>query len=553
MQPGQRYRLRLRWSGGQGDRIPAFATRVVQSGDNGSFDAQIWETDVPYAWQHASPPAPQALLIYEAHVGMAQEEPRVGTYAEFRTQILPRIVAAGYNTVQLMAIAEHPYYGSFGYHVSSFFAVSSRFGTPDEFRELVDAAHGLGLRVIIDLVHSHACRNEVEGLSRFDGTYSQYFHAGPRGDHPAWDSRCFDYAKPEVLRFLLSNCRYWLDEYHVDGFRFDGVTSMLYHDHGLGRGFGGYGDYFGDNADFDAFAYLALANELIHRLRPDATTVAEDVSGMPGLASPVPQGGAGFDYRLAMGVTDHWFRLFDQPDETWSMAGLWHELTNRRADERSISYVECHDQALVGGQTCLFRLAGARIYDAMHVGSQSIEIDRAVALHKLTRLFTLTTAGNGYLNFMGNEFGHPEWVDFPREGNGWSYHHARRQWSLRDRADLRFRHLADFDAALIALVRECRIHAVLPDLLLVHEDHKLLAWQRGNLAFIANFHPANSYPDLAIPCAPGRFELVLDTDAGEFGGHARVKPGQVYLTLPEGGHHLQVYLPSRTALVLRRA
>lgn len=553
LQPGQRYRLRLRWPGGEGDRIPAFATRVVQSGTNGSFDAQIWEADAPYAWQHASPPAPQALLIYEAHVGMAQEEPRVGTYAEFRTQILPRIAAAGYNTVQLMAIAEHPYYGSFGYHVSSFFAVSSRFGTPDEFRELVDAAHGLGLRVIIDLVHSHACRNEVEGLSRFDGTYSQYFHEGPRGDHPAWDSRCFDYAKPEVLRFLLSNCRFWLDEYHVDGFRFDGVTSMLYHDHGLGRAFGGYGDYFGDNADFDAFAYLALANELIHRLRPDATTVAEDVSGMPGLASPVLQGGAGFDYRLAMGVTDHWFRLFDQPDETWSMGGLWHELTNRRADERSISYVECHDQALVGGQTCLFRLAGARIYDAMHVGSQSIEIDRAVALHKLTRLFTLATAGNGYLTFMGNEFGHPEWVDFPREGNGWSYHHARRQWSLRDRADLRFRHLADFDAALIALVRECRIHAVLPDLLLVHEDHKLLAWQRGDLIFIANFHPGNSYPDLAIPCAPGRYKLVLDTDAAEFGGHARVKPGQVYLTQPEGGHHLQVYLPSRTALVLRRS
>lgn len=552
LQPGQRYRLRLRWPGGEGDRIPAFATRVVQSGDGGSFDAQVWEAESSYAWRHASPPAPSALLVYEAHVGMAQEEPRIGTFAEFRTHVLPRIAAAGYNTVQLMAIAEHPYYGSFGYHVSSFFAVSSRFGTPDEFRELVDAAHGLGLRVIIDLVHSHACRNEVEGLSRFDGTYTQYFHAGPRGDHPAWDSRCFDYAKTEVLRFLLSNCRFWLDEYQVDGFRFDGVTSMLYHDHGLGRAFGDYADYFGDNADLDAFAYLALANEVIQQVRPDATTIAEDVSGMPGLASPVAQGGGGFTHRLAMGVTDYWFRLFDQPDEAWSMGGLWHEATNRRADECSVSYVECHDQALVGGKTCFFRLAGIRIYDAMHVGSQSIEIDRAVALHKLARLLTLGTAGNGYLNFMGNEFGHPEWVDFPREGNGWSYDHARRQWSLRDREDLRFRHLAEFDAALVALVREERIHSVLPDLLLVHEDHKLLAWQRGNLLFLVNFHPANSYPDLAVPCAAGHYQLVLDSDAGEFGGHERVRPGQTYFSRNEGGSQITVYLPSRTALVLRR-
>lgn len=554
LQHGQRYRLRLRWPGGGGDRIPAFANRVVQTGENGPFDAQVWDPPAAHAWRHESPPAPRTLLVYEAHVGMAQEEARVGTYAEFRTAVLPRIAAVGYNTVQLMAVAEHPYYGSFGYHVGNFFAVSSRFGTPEEFRELVDAAHGLGLRVVIDLVHSHACRNEIEGLSRFDGTYTQYFHDGPRGNHPAWDSRCFDYAKTEVLRFLLANCRYWLDEFRVDGFRFDGVTSMLYHDHGLGRSFGDYAEYFGGNADSEAYAYLALANELIHRLRPDATTIAEDVSGMPGLAAPVAQGGAGFDARLAMGVTDHWFRLFDQPDEAWHLGGLWHELTNRRADERSLSYVECHDQALVGGQTCLFRLAGGRIYDAMHVGSHSVEIERALAIHKLARLLTLATAGHGYLNFMGNEFGHPEWVDFPREGNNWSYHHARRQWSLRERTDLRFRFLAEFDAAMLALVREHGIHAVLPDLVLADEERKLLVFRRGNLLFLANFHPHNSYPDLAVPAAAGRYELVLDSDAEAFGGHARVQPGQTYFTQPAGGAHLlRVYLPTRTVLALRQS
>jgi 1,4-alpha-glucan branching enzyme len=553
LQHGQRYRLRLTWPGGEGDRIPSFATRVVQAGDNGSFDAQIWCPDCSYSWCHSSPPAPRAHLVYETHVGMAQEEPRVGTFAEFRTSILPRIAAAGYNTIQLMAVAEHPYYGSFGYHVGSFFAVSSRFGTPDEFRELVDTAHGLGLRVIIDLVHSHSCRNEVEGLSRFDGTYTQFFHGGPRGEHPAWDSRCFDYAKSEVLRFLLANCRYWLDEFHVDGFRFDGVTSMLYHDHGLGRSFGDYAEYFGGNADSEAYAYLALANELIHRVRPDATTIAEDVSGMPGLAAPVTQGGAGFDCRLAMGVTDYWFRLFDQPDEAWSMGGIWYELTNRRADERSISYVECHDQALVGGQTCFFRLAGSRIYDAMHVGSQSVEIDRALAIHKIARLLTLGTAGNGYLNFMGNEFGHPEWVDFPREGNNWSYHYARRQWSLRDRTDLRFHFLADFDVAMLALTAAHRIHTVMPELGFVDEERKLLVFRRGVLLFLVNLHPGNSYSDLAIPADAGSYRLVLDSDAEEFGGHARVQSDQTFFTQPAGGGHLlRVYLPTRTALVLRQ-
>jgi 1,4-alpha-glucan branching enzyme len=552
LQPGQRYRLKVRWPGGEGDRIPACATRVLQSELHGSYDAEVPAPDHEYQWQHPIPPAPSAPFIYESHVGMAQEDGRVGTFAEFRQNILPRIVEGGYNTVQLMAIAEHPYYGSFGYHVSNFFAVSSRFGTPDEFRELVDAAHGLGLRVVIDLVHSHASRNEVEGLSRFDGTTSQYFHEGGRGDHPAWDSRCFDYAKPDVLRFLLSNCRFWLDEYHVDGFRFDGVTSMLYHDHGLGRPFGGYADYFGDNVDLEAFAYLALANEVIHAVRPDATTIAEDVSGMPGLASPVKQGGAGFDYRLALGVTDHWFRLFDQPDEDWSMGGLWHETTNRRDDERCISYVECHDQALVGGQTSMFRLAGDRMYDAMHVGSESIEIDRAMALHKLARLVTVATSGHGYLNFMGNEFGHPEWVDFPREGNNWSYHYARRQWSLREREDLRFRFLAEYDKALLELVRKERIHAVQPDLLMVHEDWNLLAFQRGSLVFLVNVHPSNSYPDLAIPCGAGRYDLVLDSDAEEFGGHGRLTAGQEYFTQPTAdGDRLSVYLPSRTGLVLR--
>ena len=457
---GQRYHLIVRWieegSAREGERIPAYARRVVQDPNTDLYEAQVWQPAEPYRWRHhvrrrASAAAP---FIYEAHVGMAQEKGGVGTYAEFRENVLPRVVRAGYNTLQLMAVMEHPYYGSFGYHVGSFFAASSRFGTPEELKALVDAAHAAGLAVIMDLVHSHAVKNERDGLSRFDGTYYQYFHDGPRGWHDAWDSRCFDYGKTEVLHFLLSNCRYWLDEFHFDGFRFDGVTSMLYRHHGLGVAFGNYAQYFDDSVDDDAFAYLALANKLIHAVHPGAITIAEDVSGMPGLAAPIAKGGAGFDFRLAMGVPDYWFRLADIRDDDWSMGGLWHALTDRRAEERTVSYVESHDQALVGGKTFFFQMMGTAIYDSMHRGVRNLVTDRAVALHKLARLATAATAGGGYLNFMGNEFGHPEWIDFPREGNGYSYDHARRLWHLRDDPGLLYKCLGDFDEAMLDLLTQ---------------------------------------------------------------------------------------------------
>ena len=176
---------------------------------------------------------------------MATEEEKVGSYNEFRENILPRIKEDGYNAIQIMAIQEHPYYGSFGYHVSSFFAPSSRNGTPEELRELIDKAHELGLAVIMDIVHSHAVKNEIEGIARMDGSYDLYFHGDPgRRYHSAWDSLCFDYGKDEVLHFLLSNCKYWMDEFRFDGFRFDGVTSMIYMSHGLGESFTDYGDYY---------------------------------------------------------------------------------------------------------------------------------------------------------------------------------------------------------------------------------------------------------------------------------------------------------------------
>ena len=551
---GMHYLLFMEWPGGSGDRIPAYARCVDQDKETGLFAATVWRPEQPYVFRHASPPTPAAPLIYESHVGMAQEEPKVGSFDEYREKILPKIAASGYNTIQLMAVMGHPYYGSFGYHVANFFAIASRFGTPDQFKALVDAAHGCGLRVIIDLVHSHAVKNEVEGLAKFDGTRYAYFHEGSRGEHSGWDSLCFNYAKPEVLHFLLSNCRFYLDEYRVDGFRFDGVTSMMYLHHGLGKTFTGYDDYFGGDVDEDALTYLALANRVIHEVRPDALTVAEDVSGMPGLAAPASGGGIGFDCRMAMGVTDMWFKLFDLPDQDWNMFYLFHELTNRRRDERSISYVESHDQAIVGGKTAIFRLADAAMYDAMHAGSQNLAVDRAIALHKMIRLATAAAAGHGYLNFMGNEFGHPEWIDFPREGNGWSLQHARRQWSLADEPGLRYHFLRDFDRAMLEMLnRNPEFFRRRVQTVRIDDCGKVLILERDDCYFCFNFHPENSYFDYGFEVLPGEFETVLDSDAPEFGGFSRRAPEQRYWSRQgQSGAFITLYLPSRTALVLKR-
>ena len=539
------------------DRIPAYIRRAVQDPNTHDFVGQYWEPPTPFSFRHDAPPLPKSLRIYEAHVGMAPEEGKVGTFREFARDVLPRIAALGYNTVQLMAVMEHPYYGSFGYHVSNFFAVASRFGTPDDLKALIDTAHGLGLRVLLDLVHSHAVKNTNEGLNALDGTDHQYFHAPPRGIHAAWDSLVFDYAKHEVLRFLLSNARYWLEEYRFDGFRFDGITSMLYLDHGLGRGFASYDDYFGANIDEDAVTYLKLANELVHTVRPDAVTIAEDVSGMPGMARAVAEGGLGFDYRLAMGVPDFWIKIVKEwRDEDWRLGDLYGAMLHRRRDERHVAYAESHDQALVGDQTLAFRLMQADMYWSMQKGSPSPVIDRGIALHKLIRLFTFALGGEAWLSFMGNEFGHPEWVDFPREGNGWSFNHARRQWSLAERSDLRYRGLLEFDRALMELDQR---HGVLSDGLIeqlaLHEDTKQIVFRRGPLVFAFNFHPTQSYEGLRIPVPDARdYRLLLDSDATRFEGFGRLAADVVFplQQVPMYGraNSLQVYLPTRSAIVI---
>jgi len=555
----QKFRLLIKWANGEAERIPAWINRVVQNPETLAFDAQVWAPEEPYKWKiQKFKPVSEDLLVYEAHVGMATEEFKVGNFNEFTKNILPRIKEAGYNTIQLMAIMEHPYYGSFGYHISSFFAVSSRFGTPEELKNLIDTAHSMGISIIMDLVHSHAVKNELEGLNKFDGTPYQYFHAGERRNHPAWDSLCFNYSKNEVLHFLLSNCKYWLEEYKFDGFRYDGITSMLYLDHGLSKDFVNLGMYFDNNQDEDAINYLILSNKLVHEVNPDAITIAEEMSGMPGTASPAEFGGFGFDYRLAMGTPDYWIKIIkDRSDESWDIGEIFYELTRKRHDEKTIGYAESHDQALVGDKTLVFRLMDKEIYYNMHKENQNLIVNRAIALHKIIRLFTLSTAGNGYLNFMGNEFGHPEWIDFPRAGNNWSYNHARRQWSLVDNKNLKYHYLSDFDKKMISLVKKEKILSH-QHIELLHENKpsQVIAFKRGKLVFIFNLNPFKSFTDYGIRLAPGKYKIVLDTDSSEFGGQNLVDDSMTYYSVSVDGKisaetFLKLYLPSRVGLVLR--
>ena len=561
MQHGDLYKLIVYWDGGQGERIPAWATRVVQDENTKIFSAQVWNPEKPFKFRKKTfKPSTDPLLIYECHIGMAQQEEKVGTYSEFREKILPRIAKAGYNCIQIMAIQEHPYYGSFGYHVSSFFAASSRFGTPEELKELIDTAHGLGIAVIMDIVHSHAVKNEVEGLGNFAGDPNQYFYPGARREHPAWDSLCFDYGKNEVIHFLLSNCKYWLEEYQFDGFRFDGVTSMLYYSHGLGEGFSNYGDYFNGHEDDNAICYLTLANELIHMVNPKAITIAEEVSGMPGLAAKVEDGGYGFNYRMAMNIPDYWIKTIKEKiDEDWKPSSMFWEVTNRRQDEKTISYAESHDQALVGDKTIIFRLIDADMYWHMQKGDENYTVNRGIALHKMIRLLTATTINGGYLNFMGNEFGHPEWIDFPREGNGWSCKYARRQWDLVDNKNLTYHYMADFDEDMLKLIKSVKDFQATPIQEIWHNDgDQVLVYQRKDLIFVFNFNPKQSFTDYGFLVAPGAYEVILNTDSVQFGGNGLSDDTITHFTISdplykkEKKEWLKLYIPARTAMVLRK-
>ena len=535
------------------EHLPLYTRRAVQNKTDNSFEAEVIDDAKVFEWTDADFVAEDQLYIYEAHVGMAQEEGRVGTYKEFADITLKHVKDAGYNTIQLMAIMEHPYYGSFGYQVSNFYAASSWFGKPDDLKYLVNKAHEMGIRVLLDLVHSHAVKNTSEGINMFDGTEWQFFHAGDKGEHPAWGTKCFDYGKTGVLHFLLSNLKFWMTEYHFDGFRFDGITSMLYHDHGLGTDFNDNSKYFSYNTHTEAITYLQLANELIRQVNPKAITIAEDMSGMPGMCLPIEDGGIGFDYRLGMGLPDMWIKAVKTQDEFWDINNMWGSMCLRRPGEGTVAYVESHDQALVGDQTMIFRLAGANMYTDMDKATHNPVIDRAIALHKMIRAFTLGGAGEAYLNFMGNEFGHPEWIDFPREGNGWSFDYCRRQWSLKNNGFLKYEWLDKFDKDLVKVTKDSKMfEQKMADQLLMKAPEQTIVFGRKDLMFALNFHYAHSLKDVLVPIREkADYEVVMCSDDEVYGGQELVKHMVYEAKTFDDQHFIQLYIPARTAIILK--
>lgn len=557
LKKGQRIQAVVIHNGQTLRRIPTYATRVVQDVETITWCAVV--DDVMhdgFEWTDEKFKPAATPYIYECHIGMSQEEGCVGTYRQFKENVLPRIKDLGYNTIQIMAIMEHPYYGSFGYQVSNFFAASSRYGDAKDLKDLINTAHKMGITVLLDVVHSHAVKNTNEGLNQFDGTEYQFFHEGGKGDHSAWGTKCFNYGKNEVIHFLLSNLKFWMETFHFDGFRFDGVTSMLYLDHGLGSAFSGYDMYFSMNTDVEAVTYLQLANELIHQINPKAMTIAEDMSGMPGMCIKIEDGGIGFDFRLSMGIPDLWIKMIkESKDEFWDIDKLWVELSGRRPKEKTVGYAESHDQALVGDKTIMFRLCDAEMYTSMRKDSGSMTVDRGVALHKMIRLITSTLAGEGYLNFMGNEFGHPEWIDFPREGNGWSYHYCRRQWSLAENPDLRYEYLREFDKSMIAFLKKERLMTKKAECHYIHNSDKIMIYSKGKDVFVFNFNPTNSYDShwVSVP-EVGDYQVVLSTDEGRFGGFDRVDKNYVYTAVDNGGTRpgFHCYIPNRCGIVFKK-
>ncbi len=560
MRHGQFVKLLVGRQGGTMERTPAYIRRAVLDEHDHRLCGQIWEPDEPFAWEDQDwygKQKPQNPIIYEAHIGMSQEKYGVGTYREFADNLLPWIQGLGYNTIQLMAIQEHPYYASFGYQVTNFFAPSHHFGTPEDLKYLINKAHQMGICVLLDVVHSHSCPNVTEGLNLQDGTEDQYFLYGGRGWHSAWQTKCFDYGKCEVLHFLLSNLKYWQDEFHFDGFRFDGVTSMLYEDHGLGTAFTNYSLYYSLNTNVDARVYLMLANEVIHANNKKAVTIAEDMSGMPGMCLPIKDAGFGFDYRLSMGVPDLWVKVIkDKPMTDWDMFHLWNELTTGRPKEKTVAYCESHDQAMVGDKTIIFRMADAEMYTGMRKEYHTPSMDTAIDMHKLIRFLTFSLAKSGYLNFMGNEFGHPEWIDFPREGNGWSHHYARRQWSLVHNEELKYQWLADFDRAMHDFARENQILKKAPKSIWLDQMGKLIIFERNGLLFVFNLHPNWSQDGVYVDCkktGAGDYKVVFSSDEGRFGGLDRVSYDYTY-TAEKGknGTGFRLYVPCRTVVVLKK-
>ncbi|KAK7287576.1 hypothetical protein RIF29_00857 [Crotalaria pallida] len=555
---GSKYRVYFNTPNGPLERVPAWATYVQPAVDGTQAYAIHWEPppEHVYKWKNTSPKVPKSLRIYEAHVGISGSEPKISSFNEFTDKVLPHIMETGYNAIQLIGVVEHKDYFTVGYRVTNFYAVSSRYGTPDDFKRLVDEAHGLGLLVFLEIVHSYAAADENVGLSMFDGSNDCYFHSGKRGQHKFWGTRMFKYGDPDVLHFLLSNLNWWIVEYQVDGFQFHSLSSMIYTHNGFASFTGDLEEYCNQYVDKDALLYLILANEILHALYPNIITIAEDATFYPGLCEPTSQGGLGFDYYVNLSVSEMWSTFLESvPDNEWSMTKIVNTLVSDRAyADKMLMYAENHNQSISGRRSFAEILFG-EIDEHSHHYKESLV--RGSSLHKMIRLITLTIGGRAYLNFMGNEFGHPKRVEFPTSSNNFSYSLANRQWDLLAKEGLN-RDLFSFDKDMMKLDENARVLSRrFPYLHHVNDSSMVISYIRGPLLFIFNFHPTDSYDNYSIGVEEaGEYQVILNTDEIKYGGQGCLKEDQYFqktVSKRVDGlrNSLEVPLPSRTAQVYK--
>ncbi|XP_020575032.1 1,4-alpha-glucan-branching enzyme 3, chloroplastic/amyloplastic isoform X2 [Phalaenopsis equestris] len=509
---GSRYRVYFNTPNGPLERVPAWATYLLPDPDGEKFCAVHWEPppEAVHKWKNARPKVPKSLRVYECHVGISGAEPKVSSFNEFVSKVLPHIKEAGYNAIQLIGLVEHRDYSSVGYRVTNLFAVSSRYGTPDDFKRLVDEAHGLGLLVFLDIVHSYAAADELVGLSLYDGSNDCYFHSGKRGHHKHWGTRMYKYGDVDVLHFLLSNLKWWVTEYLIDGFNFHSLSSMFYTHNGFATFSGEMEEYCNQYVDKDALIYLILANEMLHDVHPNIITIAEDIVDVL--------------------------------------------VKNSQGSDKMLVYVENHNQSMSGGRS----FADILLSKQAHKSSKREDmVLRGSSLLKMMKLITFTISGPAYLNFMGNEFGHPNRVEFPSPGNNYSFSYANRQWDLPRNEGLHCDQF-NFDKDMTRLDEiEQILSKRLPNIHHVNDSVKVISYIRGPLLFIFNFHSEMSYElyNIGVEEA-GEYQIILNTDETIYGGLGVLRRDQYLLrTISKRNdgyrNSLEVTLPSSSAQVYK--
>jgi 1,4-alpha-glucan branching enzyme len=403
------------------EQSPGFASivqgRSQYTWHDGSWLAQRGESD----------PLREPMLVYEVHLGswMRGENNRMLTYTEIAPRLAEHVRRLGFTHVELLPVQEHPFGGSWGYQVGGYYAPTSRFGSPDDFRFLVDTLHQAGIGVLLDWVPAHFPKDDW-ALRRFDGT-ACYEHEDPRlGDHPEWGTHIFNYARHEVRNFLVANALYWIEEFHIDGLRVDAVASMLYLDYGREAG-QWLRNRYGGRENLEAMAFLKQLNHAVQSLYPGVITVAEESTSWPKVTAPIADGGLGFTFKWNMGwmhdtldyyTIDPFFRKGAHDKLTFAM---WYEYSEHFMNPLS------HDEVV-------------------HLKRSMVEKMPGDMWQKLANLRTLigysVTRPGKSLFFMGTEIG------TSREWN----HDASLEWHLLE--DPRRRGLMEYVAAVGALYRE---------------------------------------------------------------------------------------------------